>query len=328
MKWLILLSVVGCWPLLGSGPVYAQQLKLSLAGHTDQVQAVALSPDGKLIASGGGARDKSVRLWDAITGKELGVLKDAHGGGVNTVSFSPDGKTMASCGDDEVKLWDVATRASTATIKVTAVSCAVFHPDGKRLVLGYIYHQSGDVVTVYDLGTKKHDFLRGNTNSVQAVAVEPGGRFIAAAPVKDESVKLWDLSNGKQYTLSTSVGPISGLAFSPDGKTLACGGLDPDVELWDVARREHTASLKRKERAIFEAVAYRPDGKVLAVGYLTEDGKKAELTLWDVAGKRELSTLKVDTHTIRRLVWSNDGKSLISASRDKTIKVWDAPDVR
>jgi WD40 repeat protein len=110
----------------------------SLTGHTDAVDSVAFSPDGKTLASG--SWDKSVRLWDVATRHQIGFPLSGHTDAVDSVAFSPDSKTLTSgSSDNSVRLWDVATQhqiGSPLTGHIDAVLSLAFSPDGKTLITG------------------------------------------------------------------------------------------------------------------------------------------------------------------------------------------------
>jgi WD40 repeat protein len=105
----------------------------SFGGHTAVVSSVAVTADGKTLASG--SYDATIKLWDLATGKEIAPLL-GHTAAVYSVAFAPDGKTLASGShDDTARLWDVASRKEIATLRhAYHVKRVVFTPDGKTLI--------------------------------------------------------------------------------------------------------------------------------------------------------------------------------------------------
>ncbi|MEG4632638.1 WD40 repeat domain-containing protein [Microcoleus sp. AR_TQ3_B6] len=285
-----------------------------LETHSNLVSSVSFSPDGKTLASG--SYDKTIKLWDITTGKEIRTLQ-GHSSSVNSVSFSPDGKTLASGSvDNTIKLWDITTGKEIRTLQghSNSVRGVSFSPDGKTLASG----SYDKTIKLWDITTGKEiRTLQGHSSSVNSVSFSPDGKTLASDS-DDKTIKLWDITTGKEIrTLQGHSNSVNSVSFSPDGKTLASGSDDKTIKLWDITTGKEIRTLQGHSNFV-NSVSFSPDGKTLASG--SED---KTIKLWDITTGKEIPTLLGHSDLVNSVSFSPDGKTLASGSVDKTIKLWD-----
>ena len=287
-------------------------------GHTGTVLSVAFSPDNQLLASG--SVDGTIKLWDAVSGKELKTLTGLMGE-INSVAFSPDSKTLASGSwDKTIKLWDVVSGKEIKTLKghTNRVFSVAFSPNGKMLASA----SSDKTIKLWDIvsgGELKT--LSGHTDFVNSVAFSPDGKTLASGS-SDKTIKLWDVVSGKEIkTLDGHTDQISAVVFSPNGKTLASASSDKTIKLWDVVSGKAIKTLTGHEEIIW-SVAFSPDGKTLASGSWDKTVK-----LWDAASGSEIKSLGgAESSKFLPVAFSPDGKLIASGTLNNQVKAWNISD--
>jgi WD40 repeat protein len=289
-------------------------------GHTDKVECVCWSPDGKRLASAGW--DGTVKVWEAETGREACSLK-GHTGYVLSVCWSPDGRRLASADFDQtVKVWDAAGGQEVLSLKGGG-TCVCWNPDGRRLASAGWDGKNGEVM-VWDVA-KGRDALsfRGHTGAVSSVCWSPDGRRLASASLgaigKAGEVKVWDAEKGQEaVTLQGHIGLFLSVCWSPDGKRLASAAQDGTVKVWDAEKGQEALSF-RGHAGHVRSVCWSPDGRRLASA-----GWDKAVKVWDAVTGQEAFSFRGHTREISSVCWSPDGKRLASASSDQAVKVWGA----
>ncbi|WP_016952458.1 serine/threonine-protein kinase [Anabaena sp. PCC 7108] len=316
--------------------VHQSQEKLSekmslvktLVGNKDFISSVAISPDGKIIASSGdckkGCAKKNtiINLWNISTGEEIARLK-GHKQKINVVAISPDGKNLISASDDyTIKVWDLSTKKLIHTLisHTDAVHALAISADGKTLVSA----SDDKTIKVWNLAVGKLiRTLKGHSYWVRTVAISPNGVTLASGSF-DRTIKLWNIAQEKPIqTLTPNSQTVTSLAFSPDGKILASVSRDSDalrryrkIKLWNLETGTEIPTLIGQDNNV-TTIAFSPDGKILASA-----NRDRSIKLWDVSTDKEISTLQGETSTVTSLAFSGDGKTLVSGGEDNKIKIW------
>ncbi len=288
----------------------------SFTGHEGAVIAVAYSPDGKFLLSGG--EDQTLKLWDVASGKEVRTFT-GHRGTVTSVAFSPGGSLAASGSDDStVRLWEVASGHELKATesfgwKVTSVA---FSPDGKFVA------SAGDDNQVKLWALPKVERVRafaGHGWRVTSVAFSPDGIFSLTGS-EDDSLKLWDVAKGQEVrTFRNGLANVTCVAFSPDGRFGLSGGRDKAVKLWNLANG-HELQRFDGHRQPVRSVAFTRDGRFAISA--SEDGT---IKLWDLGTGKEFRTFSGHAAAVTGVAVSPDGHNLASSSADGSVRIWQLP---
>ncbi|MCI0464303.1 MAG: PQQ-binding-like beta-propeller repeat protein [Gemmataceae bacterium] len=319
--------------------------------HVGFPWALAFSPNGKVLASGG--EDQTLCLWDAATGKELHRLT-GHGYAVCDVAFSADGKRVASSSGIQrtIRVWDTATGKELHRWRTELdVYLLAFAPGG-RLVSS----EADGAIRFWDPATGKQvGFLRGHREGVSSIAfvrgdktvvtsgrhdraivhrelatgrelgrfegnggpaaVSPNGKLVAA---QRGPVRVWELATGKQIqTIPAGDRVATFLAFLPDNRTLVVATENWILHVLDVATGKSLRTITAPTIGVHDS-ALSPDGRVVAA--VTHSGT---VQMWEVATGKELCPLEGHRGPVAGVGYSPDGKLVITRGPSRDIRLWD-----
>jgi WD40 repeat protein len=331
---------------------------LVLKGLTGPVSTMAFSPDGKrLVTEGVISRvdqnkdegDRYVaKVWDTTAGwgtNEANLLFDlvGHKGAITSVSFSPDkeGKYILTASADETaRIWNVSSEKPDLITElhghVGPVSTANFSPDGARVVTSGF----DSTAQVWDVSSGRNlAVLRGHTGNLSSAIYSPNGQFIVTTSA-DRNAGVWNATIEQKAALRGvtelhgHAAEVFSASFSPDSKYVLTGSWDGSARLWDMNTGQALRALNGHASLVLRS-AFSPDGNFIVTA--SADGtarvwdiRNCELKanadgtvrVWGTGGEDEPKVLRGHTNAVMSVAFSSDGKLIVTASLDKTWRVW------
>ena len=298
-------------------PVSGNLVK-TLDGHQTDVTAIAISADGRLIASG--ALDGSAIIWDADSGRSLFQLS-AHTDPIENLTFSRDGKWLVTSGDDAaMRIWDTSNG-----------NLLQEYADFSGVVFGVTFSPAGGRFAVSDGTIHVWQFSVNTTDGQTAISKQelftipdaasdtfsPDGSLLAG--ISGNVIKIWDAATGREaLTLNGHTDWVMGLAFSPDGTQLASVSMDGTVKIWSLLPGAETVAVSSAPASFGTRVAFSSNGTMFAT-----NGGDGSATLWDAQTGESRLTLQGHSMEVLSVAFSADGTHFATGSLDGTAILWD-----
>ncbi len=304
-------SMVG-WSDIAYG-VYGRGIPTWTLAVESPVWSVAVSPDGKHIASG--SQDGAVRIWNA-DGRGSPLVLLGHQTGVNSVAFSADGRHLVSGSYDKtIRVWntDGTGEATVFNGHEKEVNAVAFSPNGMQIVSG----SNDETIRIWNVDGSGGSAVLGRCPhaEVSSVAFSPDGHRVVSGAT-DKLVRVWNVDGGKALVLKGHEATVGGTAFSPDGLHIVSAAADKTVRVWNADGSGRPLVFKGHDAEVLR-VAFSPDGLRIASSSMDRT-----VRVWNTDGSGRPVVLMGHDDTVWSVAFSPDNHHVISGSADKTIAVW------
>lgn len=307
-------------------------------GHASNIRAIAFSPDGRWLASGGD--DGTLQIWD-VKSHRVWRTMGTQGGQISSIAFEPDSRRLVIAvratqigwimhvrnthvpKGNAIRMFDIVTGKPLWNIDYPFdITSIALDSDGHLLASA----GNDKRVRVWNAeqGSLIHNLSAGARGWMNCVAISPDGRLVASAGPR--KIKIWNTSEGK--LLATLSGHTKGtftLAFSPDGQWLVSGGGDHRVKLWDMTKKREAGAWSL--RGIASTVAFTSDGSWLAWNDSFLDDRQiliTKISVLDFKAQRPALTLDAYRNSpVSTIVFKQNGKQLAVAGWGGRIELWD-----